>query len=69
MYLNIRNRSYGDAVKADWKRKNEGITTDQKNLTDDPHLHEEDKQHLKKSEKQEGFIPKKGGTTRPKKEP
>ena len=56
-------------MKADWKRKNEGITTDQKNLTDDPHLHEEDKQHLKKSEKQEGFIPKKGGTTRPTKEP
>jgi hypothetical protein len=32
--------------------------TDQKFRTDDEHIHEMDKQHLKESEKDAGFIPK-----------
>jgi hypothetical protein len=33
-------------------------TTDQKFRTDDEHLHELDKRHLKESEKDAGLIPK-----------
>jgi hypothetical protein len=48
-------------MKPGWQHVKEAITTDQKNLTDDDHIHEEEKQELKSSEKKgEGYIPKKG---------
>ena len=47
----------GMTVKTNWKHQNDAITTDQKNLTDDPRIHEEDKQDFQGSEKNKGFIP------------
>jgi hypothetical protein len=44
-------------VKSDWKHQKDAITTDQKNLTDDQRIHEEDKQHFQASEKDKSFIP------------
>jgi hypothetical protein len=50
-----------DDMKPGWQHVKEAITTDQKNLTEDDHIHEEEKQELKSSEKKgEGYIPKKG---------
>ena len=48
-------------MKPDWQHVKEAITTDQKNLTDDHHIHEEEKHELKLSEKDgkdEELIPK-----------
>jgi len=45
-------------MKPGWQHEKEAITTDQKNLTDDPHIHEEEKQELKSNERDEGLIPK-----------
>ena len=44
-------------MKTDWKHQKDAITTDQKNLTDDQHIHEQDKQDFKASEKDKNFIP------------
>jgi hypothetical protein len=51
-------------MKTNWQHQKDAITTDQKNLTDDEHVHEEDKQHLKASEKPEIPIPQKAQTGR-----
>jgi hypothetical protein len=45
-------------MKPGWQHVKEAITTDQKNLTDDEHIHEEEKQELKSNDRDEGFIPK-----------
>jgi hypothetical protein len=45
-------------MKTNWEHQKKAITTDQKFRTDDEHLHELDKRHLKESEKDPGFIPK-----------
>ena len=48
-------------MKPGWQHVKEAITTDQKNLTDDQHIHEEEKQELKSSEKggqDQSLIPK-----------
>ncbi len=42
-------------MKPGWQHVKEAITTDQKNLTDDPHIHEEEKQELKSND---SLIPK-----------
>jgi hypothetical protein len=44
-------------MKTNWQHQKDAITTDQKNLTDDQHIHEEDKQHFKASEKEKKTIP------------
>ena len=46
-----------ESMKSNWKHQKDAITTDQKNLTDDPRIHEEDKQDFQASEKDKGFIP------------
>jgi hypothetical protein len=53
-----------DDMKPGWQHVKEAITTDQKNLTDDEHIHEEEKQELKSNEQSE-FIPKKGVKSSP----
>ena len=45
-------------MKPGWQHVKEAITTDQKNLTDDEHIHEQEKRELKLGEKEE-LIPKK----------
>lgn len=45
-------------MKPGWQHVKEAITTDQKNLTDDQHIHEEEKQELKSNDRDEGLIPK-----------
>ncbi|MDQ6768782.1 MAG: hypothetical protein M3Z54_02205 [Gemmatimonadota bacterium] len=47
-------------MKANWKHQKDAITTDQKFRTDDEHLHELDKRHLKESKEGPGLIPKSG---------
>jgi hypothetical protein len=44
-------------MKTNWQHQKDAITTDQKNLTDDQHIHEQDKQHFKASEKEKKTIP------------
>jgi hypothetical protein len=34
-------------MKTNWQHQKDAITTDQKNRTDDEHIHEADKRHLK----------------------
>ncbi|HLA14199.1 MAG TPA: hypothetical protein VJZ25_04175, partial [Gemmatimonadaceae bacterium] len=50
--------SIEDDMKPGWQHTKEAITTDQKNLTDDPRIHEEEKQELKSNDRDEGLIPK-----------
>jgi len=38
-------------MDTNWKHQKKAITTDQKNRTDDAHVHELEKQHLDKSKK------------------
>jgi hypothetical protein len=45
-------------MKPGWQHVKEAITTDQKNLTDDEKIHEQEKHELKLGEKEE-LIPKK----------
>ncbi len=52
-------------LKPGWQHVKEAITTDQKNLTDDPHIHEEEKQELKSNDRDKGLIPKKGEKSTP----
>ena len=55
-------------MKPGWQHVKEAITTDQKNLTDDEHIHEEEKRELKLSEKDgkdESLIPKPGEKFKP----
>jgi hypothetical protein len=49
-----------EAMKTNWEHQKKAITTDQKFRTDDEHIHELDKRHLKESEKDTGLIPKQG---------
>jgi hypothetical protein len=44
-------------MDTDWKHQKDAITTDQKNLTDDEHIHELDKAHLKQSKAPEVTRP------------
>ena len=52
-------------MKNNWQHQKDAIATDKKNLTDDEHIHEQDKQHLRASDKEKNHIPgqgeKKGG--------
>ena len=43
-------------MKPGWQHAKEAITTDQKNLTDDQHIHEEEKHELKSNEKQDDEL-------------
>jgi hypothetical protein len=47
-------------MKTNWQHQKDAITTDQKNRVDDEHIHELDKQHLKKSEKEASPTAKPG---------
>lgn len=53
-------------MKANGQFKKDAMTTDQKFRTDDEHLHELDKRHLKESAKDPGFIPQSGKKAEPK---
>jgi hypothetical protein len=44
-------------MKTNWEHQKEAITTDQKNRTEDEHLRELDKRHLKESEEEPNVIP------------
>ena len=44
-------------MKSNWQHQKDAVTTDKKNLTDDEHIHEQDKQHFKASEKEKNAIP------------
>jgi hypothetical protein len=44
-------------MKTNWEHQKKAITTDQKFRTDDEHIHEMDKRHLKESKEDPGFIP------------
>jgi hypothetical protein len=44
-------------MKTNWEHQKEAITTDQKNRTEDEHLRELDKRHLKESEEDPNIIP------------
>jgi hypothetical protein len=47
-------------MKPGWQHVKEAITTDQKNLTDDDHIHEMEKRELKLGNRQdEALIPQK----------
>ena len=51
-----------EGMKTNWEHQKKAITTDQKFRTDDEHLHELDKRHLKESEEKDPeLIPKQGG--------
>lgn len=55
-------------MKPGWQHVKEAITTDQKNLTDDEHIHEQEKRELRLSEKDgkdTDLIPKKGKKSKP----
>jgi len=53
-------------MDTNWKHQKDAITTDQKFVNEDEHLHELDKQHLKESEKEaESMIPKNNEKTEP----
>jgi len=41
----------------DWKHQKHAITTDQKNLTDDDHIHEIEKAHLQQAPKSKVPLP------------
>ena len=53
-------------MKPGWQHVKEAITTDQKNLTDDQRIHEEEKQELKSNDRDEGLIPGQGKVRTPK---
>jgi hypothetical protein len=52
-----RARQREDGMKTNWEHQKEAITTDQKNRTEDEHLRELDKRHLKESEEEPNVIP------------
>jgi hypothetical protein len=47
-------------MKTNWEHQKKAITTDQKFRTDDEHIHEQEKRHLKESEGDTELIPQKG---------
>lgn len=55
-------------MKPGWQHVKEAITTDQKNLTDDQRIHEEEKQELKSNDRDEGLIPGQNKRAEPKKD-
>lgn len=58
--MGYRKNFIEDIMKPGWQHVKEAITTDQKNLTDDQRIHEEEKQELKSNDRDEGLIPAKG---------
>lgn len=44
-------------MDSNWEHQKKAITTDQKFRTDDEHIHELDKRHLKESEKDPTLMP------------
>jgi hypothetical protein len=50
-----------DAMKSNGIFQKQAVATDQKTRTNDEHIHELDKQHLKESMDEPNLIPKKGG--------
>jgi hypothetical protein len=54
-------------MDTNWKHQKDAITTDQKNRTDDEHIHEIDKRHLRESESEASVIPKPGEAEAPSK--
>ncbi|HVS60047.1 MAG TPA: hypothetical protein VHE82_05070 [Gemmatimonadaceae bacterium] len=52
-------------MKTNWQHQKDAITADQKNRTDDEHLHELDKRHLKESAEDPGPVPRSGKKSRP----
>jgi hypothetical protein len=44
-------------MKTNWEHQKKATTTDQKFRTDDEHIHELEKRHLKESEEDAAFIP------------
>ena len=57
-----------DAMKSNGIFQKQAAVTDQKTRTNDEHVHELDKQHLKESMDEPNLIPKKGGKHQPAKE-
>jgi len=53
-------------MDSDWKHQKHAITTDQKNLTDDEHLHDIEKAHLKQAPKSKVPLPPDGKESKPK---
>jgi hypothetical protein len=51
-------------MKTNWQHQKDAITTDQKNRTDDEHIHEADKRHLKAGTESPGSIPEAKKTDR-----
>jgi hypothetical protein len=47
-------------MKTNWQHQKDAITTDQKNRTDDEHIHEQEKARLQVRGKEGGSIPKSG---------
>jgi len=52
----LRLQNEGD-MDSDWKHQKHAITTDQKNLTDDDHIHEIEKAHLQQAPKSKVPLP------------
>ena len=57
-----------DAMKSNGIFQKQAVATDQKTRTNDEHVHELDKQHLKESMDEPNLIPKKGGKHQPAKD-
>jgi PBP1b-binding outer membrane lipoprotein LpoB len=55
-------------MKSNGMFQKQTAVTDQKTRTNDEHVHELDKQHLKESMDEPNLIPKKGGKHQPAKE-
>jgi PBP1b-binding outer membrane lipoprotein LpoB len=55
-------------MKTNGKFQKNAMTTDQKFRTDDEHIHEVDKRHLKESSEDPGPIPQSGKKNRPAKD-
>ena len=43
-------------MKTNWQHQKDAITTDQKRLTDDPRIHEEDKHRVKANEQEDDEL-------------
>jgi hypothetical protein len=57
-----------DIMKSNGIFQKQAVATDQKTRTDDEHIHEADKRHLKESMEEPNLIPKKGGKPQPAKD-
>jgi hypothetical protein len=52
-------------MKTNWQHQKDAITTDQKNRTDDEHIHEEDKRHLRVGSEDPDDLPQAKKAPRP----